>query len=75
MTEYLKKQILLRPEKSGRLEKWAIELGKHATNYRSHTRIKAQSLADLLVEIPDTLKNIPTVLPIDPSEVEASRDV
>lgn len=46
--------------------KWAIELGEHDVDYRSHTDIKSQALADFLVEIPDMFKNIPTVLPLDP---------
>lgn len=35
------KQIILRPEKSGCLEKWTIKLGEHDIDYRSCTDIKA----------------------------------
>jgi len=35
------KQVLLKPEKSGRLAKWAIELGEHDIEYRPWTSIKA----------------------------------
>ncbi|XP_023748530.1 uncharacterized protein LOC111896779 [Lactuca sativa] len=47
------KQILLKPETSGWLEKWAIELGEHDKSYRPRTSIKGQALANFLLEIPD----------------------
>ncbi|KAI3739893.1 hypothetical protein L2E82_30305 [Cichorium intybus] len=47
------KQILLKPENSGRLAKWAIELGELALTYRPRIGIKAQALADFLIEVPD----------------------
>ncbi|XP_052621664.1 uncharacterized protein LOC111883765 [Lactuca sativa] len=53
LTSYPIKQILLKPETSGRLAKWAIELGEHDINYRPRTSIKGQALADFLLEIPD----------------------
>lgn len=46
------KQILLKPEMSGRLMKWEIELGEHDISYRPRTSIKGQALADILLEIP-----------------------
>ncbi|XP_023745788.1 uncharacterized protein LOC111893943 [Lactuca sativa] len=46
-------KILLKPGTSGRLAKWAIELGEHDINYRPRTSIKGQALADFLLEIPD----------------------
>ncbi|XP_052627159.1 uncharacterized protein LOC128133680 [Lactuca sativa] len=45
--------VLLKPETSGRLAKWAIELGEHDINYRPRTSIKGQAPADFLLEIPD----------------------
>ncbi|XP_023737239.2 uncharacterized protein LOC111885192 [Lactuca sativa] len=53
LTSYPVKQILLKPETSGWLAKWAIELGEHDINYRPRTSIKGQALADFLLEIPD----------------------
>ncbi|XP_022004371.1 uncharacterized protein LOC110901923 [Helianthus annuus] len=41
------------PEISGRLAKWAIELGALDIEYRKRTTIKGQVIADFLVEIPD----------------------
>lgn len=49
-------QIVSKPEKYGRLAKWAIELGEHDIEYRPKLSIKAQSLADFLVEFPTTEK-------------------
>ncbi|XP_023770200.2 uncharacterized protein LOC111918806 [Lactuca sativa] len=45
--------ILLKPETSGRLAKWAIELREHDINYRPRKSIKGQALTDFLLEIPD----------------------
>ncbi|KAL7589956.1 hypothetical protein Lser_V15G41281 [Lactuca serriola] len=53
LTSYPIKQILLKSETSGRLAKWAIELGEQDINYRPRTSIKGQALADFLLEIPD----------------------
>lgn len=46
------KQILLKPETSGRLAKWAIELGEHHISYCPRTSIKGRALVDFLLEIP-----------------------
>ncbi|KAI3754656.1 hypothetical protein L1987_54443 [Smallanthus sonchifolius] len=48
--------ILERPETSGRLAKWAIELGEHKIEYVPRTAIKAQVLADFLAEVPEEQK-------------------
>nr|KAJ0216727.1 hypothetical protein LSAT_V11C300147310 [Lactuca sativa] len=53
LTSYPIKQNLLKPETSGRLAMWAIELGEHDIKYRPRTSIKGQVLADFLLEIPD----------------------
>nr|GEX55184.1 putative reverse transcriptase domain, ribonuclease H-like domain protein [Tanacetum cinerariifolium] len=46
------KQILEKPEKSGRISKWAIELGEHEIEFRGRNPIKGQILADFLAETP-----------------------
>lgn len=43
--------VLQKPDTSGRLMKWAIELGEHEIEYRPRTAIKGQALADFLVEM------------------------
>ncbi|GJX03588.1 reverse transcriptase domain-containing protein [Tanacetum coccineum] len=46
------KQILARPEKSGSIAKWAIELREHKIEFRGRNSIKGQVLADFLAETP-----------------------
>nr|GFB34247.1 reverse transcriptase domain-containing protein [Tanacetum cinerariifolium] len=46
------KQVMSRPDASGRLQKWSIMLGEHNITYRPRTSIKGQILADFLNEIP-----------------------
>nr|XP_027063201.1 uncharacterized protein LOC113689657 [Coffea arabica] len=45
------RQILVRPEASGRLTKWAVKLGEYDLSYEPRTAIKAQALADFLAEL------------------------
>ncbi|GJT73520.1 reverse transcriptase domain-containing protein [Tanacetum coccineum] len=47
------KQIISRLDAAGRLQKWSVMLGEHNITYRPRTSVKAQILADLLVEKPD----------------------
>ncbi|GJU86232.1 reverse transcriptase domain-containing protein [Tanacetum coccineum] len=46
------KQILARPEKSGRIAKWAIELGERDIKFRERNSIKGKILEDFLAETP-----------------------
>ncbi|GKA25573.1 reverse transcriptase domain-containing protein [Tanacetum coccineum] len=46
------KQILARPEKLGRIAKWAIELGEHEIEFRGRDSVKGKILADFLAETP-----------------------
>ena len=47
------KQVLGKPEQSGRLAKWAIELSEHEIEYQALTAKKAQVIADFLAGYPD----------------------
>ena len=49
-TEYPMKQLLHKPEVSGRLMKWAIELSEFDIRYKPKTAIKGQVLADFVME-------------------------
>ena len=49
-TEYPMKQVLHKPETSGRLMKWAIELSEFDIRYKPKTAIKGQILADFVIE-------------------------
>ena len=48
--EYSMKQVLHKPETSGRLMKWAIELSEFDIIYKPKTEIKGQVLADFVME-------------------------
>ncbi|KAL2247813.1 UNVERIFIED_CONTAM: hypothetical protein Sindi_2633600 [Sesamum indicum] len=45
------KTILSRPKVSGRLVKWAIELGEYDIDYQARTAKKGQILADFMIEL------------------------
>ena len=49
-TKYPMKQVLHKPEVSGRLMKWAIELSEFDIRYKPKTAIKGQVLADFVME-------------------------
>ena len=49
-TEYPMKQVLHKPETSGRLMKWAIELSEFDIRYKPKTAIKGHILADFVME-------------------------
>ena len=67
-TEYLMKQVLHKPETSGRLMKWAIEISEFDIRYKPKTAIKGQVLADFDMEFisaePAENAQKPTNLPI-----------
>ena len=48
--EYPMKQVLHKPETSGRLMKWAIKLSEFDIKYKPKTAIKRQILADFVME-------------------------
>ena len=50
LTEYPMKQVLHKPETSGRLMKWAIELSEFGIRYKTKTAMKGQVLADFVME-------------------------
>ncbi|CAL9000852.1 unnamed protein product [Prunus brigantina] len=54
ITEFPLRSILHNPDTSQRLMKWAIELSQYDLLYRPTTAIKAQALADFVVEFTPT---------------------
>ncbi|XP_071902705.1 uncharacterized protein [Coffea arabica] len=50
MTDQPLKQILSKPEFSGRMVKWAVELSEYDLGYQPRTAIKAQALADFIAD-------------------------
>ncbi|KAL0337481.1 UNVERIFIED_CONTAM: hypothetical protein Scaly_2023200 [Sesamum calycinum] len=51
LTNHPLKQIMQRPDASKRLVKWAVKLGEFDIEYQSKTAIKAQVIADYVVEL------------------------
>ncbi|GKA72558.1 reverse transcriptase domain-containing protein [Tanacetum coccineum] len=60
LTDQPIRRVLLKPEDSGRLAKWAIELGEHEIIYKPRSAIKGQILVDFLIEPPRTEERIET---------------
>ncbi|GKV48140.1 hypothetical protein SLEP1_g54971 [Rubroshorea leprosula] len=58
------RQILQKPECSGRLIKWAVELGEFEITFQQRSAIRAQALADFIVECTPS-NSIPTPEPND----------
>lgn len=46
------RQIIHKPEATGRMLKWAIELGQFDLEYKPRTEVKGQALAYLILEFP-----------------------
>ena len=61
-TEHLMRQILHKPETSGRLIKWAIELSEFDIRYKLRTAVKGQVLNHFIVEF------TPSNTPAQPTE-------
>ncbi|XP_074378474.1 uncharacterized protein LOC141720015 [Apium graveolens] len=49
-TTYPLRQVLHKPESSGRMLKWVVELGQFDLEYMPHAAIKGQALGDFLLE-------------------------
>ncbi|XP_027910365.1 uncharacterized protein LOC114169424 [Vigna unguiculata] len=71
MTDLPIRYILQKPDISGRLVKWAIKLSEYGIQYESQGPIKAQFLADFLVELSEPpvadqrVKEISWILSVD----------
>ncbi|XP_027083501.2 uncharacterized protein [Coffea arabica] len=65
MTDQPLRQILTKPEVSGRMTKWAVELAEHDIGYRPRTAIKARALANFLAEGASLSLTRPSSLPAD----------
>lgn len=50
MTNFLLKMILIKPELTGRMEKWSIRYSTYEIVYTARTTIKSQSLADFVAD-------------------------
>ena len=64
-TKYPMKQILHKPETSGRLMKWAIELSEFDIRYKPRVAVKGQILADFIIEFTPAQTTKATQLALD----------
>ncbi|XP_063942814.1 uncharacterized protein LOC135150442 [Daucus carota subsp. sativus] len=55
-TSFPLRQVLHKLEASGRIMKWAVELGQFDIEYKPRTAIKGQALADFILEFPPTFE-------------------
>ena len=62
-TNHPLRQIMQKPEISGRLVKWAIELGEFDIHYRPRTAIKGQAAADFVSELTPMKEDVEQVGP------------
>lgn len=51
VTKHLLKSLLRKADFSGRILRWAVELGQYDIKYQPRTAIKAQVLADFIIEL------------------------
>ncbi|XP_074372209.1 uncharacterized protein LOC141712961 [Apium graveolens] len=65
-TAYPLRQILHKPESSGRMLKWAIELGQFDLEYCPRTAIKGQALADFILEFDEEIDD-KAIVPAEPT--------
>jgi hypothetical protein len=57
LTEYPLRKILQKPDLSGRLVNWSVELGQFDVEFHPRTAIKGQALTDFLVELCNILES------------------
>ena len=64
-TKYPMKQILYKPETSGRMMKWAIELSEFDIIYKPRTAVKGKILIDFIIEFTPAKTTEATQLALD----------
>ncbi|XP_059645862.1 uncharacterized protein LOC132288728 [Cornus florida] len=57
LTDQPLRQVLYKPETSGCLTKWSVELGEFDIQYKPRVAIKGQALADFVVEFSSSLED------------------
>ncbi|XP_074355936.1 uncharacterized protein LOC141695598 [Apium graveolens] len=72
-TAYPLRHILHKPESSGRMLKWAVELGQFDFEYCPRTAIKGQALADFVLEFDEEVDG-KTIVLAEPTSQESHQD-
>ncbi|XP_074342176.1 uncharacterized protein LOC141679622 [Apium graveolens] len=70
-TDYPVRHILHKPESSGRLLKWVVELGQFDLEYSPRTAIKGQALADFILDFDAEVDDKAIVLAEPTSQVSS----
>ena len=70
MTDQPLRKTLLKPHASGRLVKWSVELSEFDLTYRPRGAIKAQALADFMVDRTELGEGVQGEPPIEPEKSE-----
>ncbi|XP_074364003.1 uncharacterized protein LOC141704715 [Apium graveolens] len=70
-TAYPLRQVLHKPESSGRMLKWAVELGQFDLEYVPRTAIKGQALANFLLEFDSEIDDKALVMLYPPQAEES----
>ncbi|KAK9050115.1 hypothetical protein SSX86_030915 [Deinandra increscens subsp. villosa] len=65
LTSYPINQVLRKPEMSGRMVKWAVELGQFDIQFKSRVAVKGQVVADFLAEMPVSPEESTVVLDVE----------
>ena len=65
-TAYPLRQIMHKPEVTGRMMKWAVELGQFGLDYKPRTTIKGQASTDFILEFPEDGENSGLLIKYDP---------
>ena len=73
-TAYPLRQIMHKPETSGRLLKWTIELSQFDVDYKPRGALKGQALADFILEFPPQSEEDSRALIVIPEMVEPLED-
>ncbi|XP_074347038.1 uncharacterized protein LOC141685859 [Apium graveolens] len=68
---YPLRQVLHKPGSSGRMLKWAVELGQFDFEYMPHSAIKGQALADFLLEFDSAIDDNALVMLQPPRNEES----
>ncbi|XP_020208360.1 uncharacterized protein LOC109793305, partial [Cajanus cajan] len=59
-TDHPIRQILQKPDLAGRMMKWSVELSEHSIKYEPRGAIKAQALADFVMELTSPVGEVRT---------------
>ncbi|XP_074351895.1 uncharacterized protein LOC141691046 [Apium graveolens] len=73
-TSYPLRQVMHKPESSGRILKWTVELGQFEVDYKPRTAIKGQALADFFLKCPPHQEIEPRALVFIPSTKEVGME-